>query len=1013
MTITLVTPIALEQLVPVTTGILFDTTEAIISVTVNALLVWNGTPQNGWSGFTIVHAGGTRYVLDPPAVFNMGDNLAVVVTGSPTVVSYSFAIGLRQITTSDDASVPRISEGGPPNPPAVTPTWFLKLDDAAGPPVDEQAAYTFTQTGSPTWQQTGIIPAALKAVQLNGGGDALITRTTDVIVQVNERLITVDNVSGGAVTNASVAVVVDTAALIAGGKMAADSGAEFRTNGGTPVPYWMEGPAASAATTYWFKVASLPTGVSTFRMRFSPASVFPTENDKYNAFLFFDDFSSGAIDPGRWTVTGSGFSIVGGKLRGGVAHGGNNYMRSVITFPVSTPTKVVARISETAAAVNGFTTLGLFNGTSDNTSILSHNGTSYYYANGGFTNFNFDGLGVDVVDEAWMTGAQVRFRRVKSSQTYDSGLIGATLNGETIFLGARGDFYNPGAQAYACAWSVIYARAYMATEPTITFGADTSIGTVAMPVNPDPLKLSKFSLSGWFNPSSVSAQRALASSGRSSLKGWVLRALATNLIEFRIFNGVTSTAATSTTIAATNVWHHVVVVVDLAAGVLRLYVDSNKEVDIAPTTSSAVYETLVDFFLGQDPVAAPDQFQGRLDQWKYFPGIVLTDGQVSLLFQESTGPLRTPWIGYSREPGNIYVRKDEPLTDEVFLVPGNKVDIGYDEVRNEIEIMYIHNGKVFLVTGQPSETPSTLTQPSILKTNFKTGDVGTWDDSTFAKADFPPVKLAAPPDGPMVTGDVGTWEFSTYALPPSSAPAVALLGPPVAVIIGPAPSTLITAVHLFKSHFGAVTLLAEFTYSLNLSVYLDYAYVDGDTYLTKSVYGDPGAPARQRLTDPSASAAAGPGDVYATGDVGTWDDGTYTTANFPPLKLAVPTDGPYVTGDVGDHGDHAYSRNWFPPNAAAASMGASLDGYLVISGLGSIGRQHLGLTVDISGASNAANNGSWTIVEVISASSVRVRAVGAAGGDANNGALTWTVGGALSVSPASFVTKNTSNIGVG
>ena len=387
------------------------------------------------------------------------------------------------------------------------------------------------------------------------------------------------------------------------------------------------------------------------------------------------------------------------------------------------------------------------------------------------------------------------------------------------------------------------------------------------------------------------------------------------------------------------------------------------------------------------------------------------DASVPRITEVGTGD--PPWVVYSREPGNVYARKDEPLTDEVFLVPGNKVDIGYDEVRNEIEIMYIHNGKVFLVTGQPSETPSTLTQPSILKTNFKTGDVGTWDDSTFAKADFPPVKLAAPPDGPMVTGDVGTWEFSTYALPPSSAPAVALLGPPVAVIIGPSPSTLITAVHLFKSHFGAVTLLAEFTYSLDLSIYLDYAYVDGDTYLTKSVYGDPGAPARQRLTDPSASAAAGPGDAYATGDVGTWDDSTYTTANFPPLKLAVPTDGPYVTGDVGDPGDHAYSRNWFPPNAAAASIGASLDGYLVISGLGSISRQHLGLTVDISGASNAANNGSWTIVEVISASSVRVRAVGAAGGDANNGALTWTVGGALSVSPASFVTKNTSNIGVG
>ena len=112
MTISPVTPKSREQLVPTTTAIIFDATEAITTVTVNLIVVWSGgAAQNGWLGYTISHPGGTRYVLDPPGAFSVGTAVSVVVVGASTSLPYLFAVGLRQITFTDDASVPRYYRG--------------------------------------------------------------------------------------------------------------------------------------------------------------------------------------------------------------------------------------------------------------------------------------------------------------------------------------------------------------------------------------------------------------------------------------------------------------------------------------------------------------------------------------------------------------------------------------------------------------------------------------------------------------------------------------------------------------------------------------------------------------------------------------------------------------------------------------------------------------------------------------------------------------------------------------
>lgn len=367
-----------------------------------------------------------------------------------------------------------------------------------------------------------------------------------------------------------------------------------------------------------------------------------------------------------------------------------------------------------------------------------------------------------------------------------------------------------------------------------------------------------------------------------------------------------------------------------------------------------------------------------------------------------------PWVVYSRVPGNIYARKDDPLTSEVLVVPGDEVDIGYNEVEDEIEIMYVQNGKVFLVTGDPSDVPSTLAQPSILKSNFKTGDTGDGVTQVFASVTFPPIKYATPSEF-FITGDTGDSNNHRFQSPPNSPIAVPLVSDIAVVVVTPPQSSLINEVVLYKINTGASVVLASFPYSTELQIFFDSAYVAGDRYYTQAKYGDPGASEMKRLAPRSDDLAGAPGDVVLVGATGDNEAQVFSQETFAPLKRAVPPEV-LITGDTSHSGDYSSRLSFFPPAGAAAVMSAPLGDFIVVTGLVTMSRQHLGLFLTVSGAANPSNNGDWAIVEIISATSVRIRAPGAAGSASS---LTWTVTGPTAISPASFVTRNTLNIGVG
>lgn len=385
------------------------------------------------------------------------------------------------------------------------------------------------------------------------------------------------------------------------------------------------------------------------------------------------------------------------------------------------------------------------------------------------------------------------------------------------------------------------------------------------------------------------------------------------------------------------------------------------------------------------------------------------DASVPRITETSDDPI----IAYSRAPGNIYLRRDEPLTSEVLLVPGDNVDVGFNETTNKFEVMYVHNGKVFVITGDPGDAFSTLAQPSILKTNVSPGTTGDFSRNQLSLTDFPPVKIAVPSD-PVFSGDTGDGYRFSLTSPPNSPQAFALLSDSATtVVVAPSQSTLIKEILLYKINTGAATLIASLPYSTQIQIFIDNAYMPGDRYFTQAVHGDPWSSVMNRFADRSVDTAGTPGDIVTTGDTGDFSTNRFTFTDFPPLKIAVPSDFVF-SGDTGDAaGDDCFHRNWFPASGTAASLGAPVGGFIVVTGLTAMSRQHFGLTLTISGAATPSNNGEFQIVEVISATSVRIRALLAAGSDANNGALTWTATGPTVVQSASFITRNTLNIGVG
>jgi hypothetical protein len=110
--------------------------------------------------------------------------------------------------------------------------------------------------------------------------------------------------SAGSLSDYQLKITVNTASLVAAGKIQA-SGDDIRftdSNGITLINYWIESGMNTASTVIWVRVPTITTGTSTVYMYYGNASA-PAASNGDATFMFFDDFESGFTPGVKWTVT--------------------------------------------------------------------------------------------------------------------------------------------------------------------------------------------------------------------------------------------------------------------------------------------------------------------------------------------------------------------------------------------------------------------------------------------------------------------------------------------------------------------------------------------------------------------------------------------------------------------------------------------------------------------------------------------------------------------------------------
>jgi hypothetical protein len=117
--------------------------------------------------------------------------------------------------------------------------------------------------------------------------------------------VTIDNSQGGNLTDYQVAFELNTAELVAQGKLRAD-GADLRvyTTDCTLLPFWGDSLGLNTATKVWVKIPSIAAGASVDIQVYYGKANAASAADGDNTFIFFDDFSSGTVNPAKWETIG-------------------------------------------------------------------------------------------------------------------------------------------------------------------------------------------------------------------------------------------------------------------------------------------------------------------------------------------------------------------------------------------------------------------------------------------------------------------------------------------------------------------------------------------------------------------------------------------------------------------------------------------------------------------------------------------------------------------------------------
>ena len=296
--------------------------------------------------------------------------------------------------------------------------------------------------------------------------------------------ITLVNATDAPLYSYQVRIQLNTAALIAAGKLAPDcADVRFSDQYGA-LPYWIERGCGTTSTRVWVNVAALPVGTSTMTLEYGNWTL-PAGSDGAATFPFFDDFNNGVISD-LWSAASSGnvvVSEIGGAMRiAGTTNAANQYdpigfnlqtwkLALPASFALDSDWRIVAQPANQGykASVGGAsTTLGLYSASATDRKVGYWNGSQ-------FVHVADSTLDAPTFDWQWMSTAWTPSGADQTVQHSENG----TLVGSRIVptSAAKGYFnYSPNAANvnFDVRFDNVRMRQFALPEPTASIGAESA-----------------------------------------------------------------------------------------------------------------------------------------------------------------------------------------------------------------------------------------------------------------------------------------------------------------------------------------------------------------------------------------------------------------------------------------------------------------------------------------------------------------------------------------------------------
>lgn len=119
------------------------------------------------------------------------------------------------------------------------------------------------------------------------------------------RSVSVNNPGAKSLTDIQIPIDIDAKTLLTDGKIQINGG-DLRVldENCNPLPYYLGINQADSSEKVWVKLASLPANDTVNLQLYYGNSTATSEIDGDATFIFFDDFSSGSVDPEKWETIG-------------------------------------------------------------------------------------------------------------------------------------------------------------------------------------------------------------------------------------------------------------------------------------------------------------------------------------------------------------------------------------------------------------------------------------------------------------------------------------------------------------------------------------------------------------------------------------------------------------------------------------------------------------------------------------------------------------------------------------